>query len=321
MDPIGAAGSDPIAQALGSIAVQSSIFCLSELRAPWGFRVEGAGIAKFHMILEGDAWLRLDEREPQHLSCGDLVLLPRGHAHAMSDQPASEVTSLDQLIADHPLEDGSSLRCGGSGPLTRVMCGGFTIAGRGAPRLLGLLPDVLYVDAQSVAAGTWLAPVLGSIEVESANSGPGAGAIQTKIADVFLAQSLRSWLVGAEKAGLPPVALLFEDHAIATMVNDVHNDLATKWTLDKLASNAGLSRTTFVARFRRVVGDSPIHYVSRLRITAAAGLLATTRQSLREVAMATGYENDASLSKAFKREFGVSPGAYRSAAGRLDMGM
>jgi transcriptional regulator GlxA family with amidase domain len=55
-----------------------------------------------------------------------------------------------------------------------------------------------------------------------------------------------------------------------------------------------------------------MHYVSRLRLSEAAGLLATTQLSLQEIAVATGYDNDASLSKAFKRELGQAPGAYRS---------
>jgi AraC-like DNA-binding protein len=317
MDQIGVVTTDPVAAALRSLDVHSSIFCLSELRAPWGFRVEGVGIAKFHIVLEGAAWLRLDTREPCHLGAGDLVLLLRGQAHAMSDHPESAVIGLDQLISEHPLQDGSRLRCGGSGALTRILCGGFSLAGQGATQLLGHVPDILRVDADSVAATTWLAPVLSAIELESAGGGPGASVIQTKIADVFVVQALRSWLAGAEQAGVLPAAVLSNDLVIAAAIEEVRNSLDTRWTIDKMASNAGLSRTAFVARFRKAVGDSPMHYVSRLRLSSAAGLLTTTRQSLHEVAVATGYETDASLSKAFRRELGVAPGAYRGMAGKL----
>jgi transcriptional regulator GlxA family with amidase domain len=182
--------------------------------------------------------------------------------------------------------------------------------------LLELVPDVLRVDGQSVAATTWLAPVLSAMEQEVARRRPGASAIQAKIADVFVAQALRSWLVGAEQAGLLPAGLLSDDGAITFAIRDVENDLGARWTIDRLASNAGMSRTAFVSRFRNVVGDSPMHYVSRLRVSAAAGLLTTTRLSLHEVAVATGYESDASLSKAFRRQLGVAPGAYRAAAGQ-----
>jgi AraC-like DNA-binding protein len=312
----GAAGPDPVSEVLGRLEVRSSIFCLSELRAPWGFRVEGSALAKFHLVLEGAAWLRLDDRDPIPLRTGDLVMLPRGDAHAVSDQLRSVVTGLDRLIAEHPLEDGSRLRCGGSGALTQLLCGGFAVFGEGASPLLELVPDVLHVDGQSVAATTWLAPVLTAMEQEVAGGRPGASAIQTKIADVFVAQALRSWLVGAEQAGLLPAALLTDDGGIAFAIRDVENDLGARWTIDKLASNAGMSRTAFVTRFRSVVGDSPMRYVSRLRVSAAAGLLTTTRLSVHEVAVATGYESDASLSKAFKRQLGVPPGAYRAAAGQ-----
>jgi AraC-like DNA-binding protein len=319
MDRVGAAGTDPIAEALGSLGVHSSVFCLSEFRAPWGFRVDGAGIAKFHMVLEGAAWLRLGIEAPHLVGAGDLVLIPRGQTHTMSDEPASAVTGLDQLLLEHPLEDGVRLRCGGSGALTRVLCGGFSVGGPGLAELLGLVPDILVVDGQSLAATSWLAPVLSAIEDEVATARPGAGAIQSKIADVFVAQAVRSWLIGADQAGVLPVALLSGDEAIRDAMNQVRNDLRAQWTIDKLASNVGLSRTAFVERFRKAVGDSPMHYVSRLRLSAAAGLLITTRQSVHEVALATGYENDASLSKAFRREFGVAPGTYRAAAGQLSL--
>jgi transcriptional regulator GlxA family with amidase domain len=188
------------------------------------------------------------------------------------------------------------------------------VAGEGALSLLELVPDVLCVDGQSVAATTWLAPLLTAMEHEVAGGSPGVSAIQSKVADVFVSQALRSWLVGAERTGLLPAAVLSNDETIMCAIDAIENNLGGKWTIDKLASTAGLSRTAFVTRFRRVVGDSPMHYVSRLRVSAAAGLLTTSRLSLHEVAIATGYDSDASLSKAFRRQLGVAPGAYRAAA-------
>ena len=313
MERLGVAGTDPLGEALGALEVRSSVFCLSDLGAPWGFRVEGAGIAKFHLVLEGAGWLRVDGHDPVPVVAGDVVLLLKGDEHAISDAPDSAVTRLEQLIAAHPLDDASRLRCGGSGARTRLLCGGFTVAGQGAAQLLGLVPDILHVDAQSAAATTWLAPVLTAMEIEMSHS-PGAGAIQSKVAEVFVAQALRSWLIGAEQAGVLSAVLLSQDEAVAAAVGAVQRDVSARWTIEAMASTAGLSRTAFVTRFRTVVGDSPMRYVSRLRLSTAAGLLTTTRLSVHEVAVATGYDSDASLSKAFRRELGVPPGAYRDRA-------
>ncbi len=310
MDPVGARSSDPIADALTALRVRSSIFCLSELTAPWGFSVHGAPMSKFHLVLSGAGWLTLAGEEPVLLRDGDLVLLPRGQAHTMRDEPGTDVIALDRLIAEHSVDGGSRISYGGSGEVTRVLCGAFSLDDE--QRVLPLLPEVLRVDAESVAMSTWLAPMLSSLETEAAGGDQGSSAIQAKIADVFVAQALRAWLTASDRAGVLPVAVLSDDAAVAEAISLVRQRLAAPWTVDRLAAHAGLSRTVFISRFRRSVGESPMRYVTRLRLSAAAGLLSTTRLSLLDIAAATGYQNDSSLSKAFSREFGRAPGSFRA---------
>jgi transcriptional regulator GlxA family with amidase domain len=72
-----------------------------------------------------------------------------------------------------------------------------------------------------------------------------------------------------------------------------------------------MSRTLFATRFRELVGESPIRYLARVRLSRAAGYLTTTNATLYAIAQNTGYDSEASLSKAFKRAFGRSPGEYR----------
>jgi transcriptional regulator GlxA family with amidase domain len=78
-----------------------------------------------------------------------------------------------------------------------------------------------------------------------------------------------------------------------------------------MAQTAGMSRTSFTSRFRGVVGQSPMAYLTELRLRRAAGYLSTTTKSVREIAHLTGYDNEASFSKAFSRLFGRPPGQYR----------
>jgi transcriptional regulator GlxA family with amidase domain len=72
-----------------------------------------------------------------------------------------------------------------------------------------------------------------------------------------------------------------------------------------------MSRTAFAARFRELVGEPPMRYLTRVRLGRAAGYLATSDKTLHEIARLVGYDNAASLSKAFHRGFGSSPGAFR----------
>jgi AraC-like DNA-binding protein len=73
-----------------------------------------------------------------------------------------------------------------------------------------------------------------------------------------------------------------------------------------------MSRSAFAARFRALTGDSPIRYATRCRLARAAQRLRTSNATLAEIAREAGYESEFSFSRAFKRAFGVAPGAYRA---------
>lgn len=312
MNRLATSSGDAISDALSGLNVRSTVFCVSELRAPWAFSVGGAPMAKFHLVLDGEAWLTSEGQPPIRATAGDLVLLLRGQPHAMGSALGLPSPGLDELIEAHPLDDGLRLRCGGLGEVTRLLCGGFVTDQKPIETLV-VAPDVLHVDGRSLAPMRWLTPTLHELEAEAVMRMGGALAVQTKIADVFITQGLRAWLRGAEQLGVLPPALLPDDHAIARAVAVATQNLAAKWTIWKLASLVGLSRTAFVSRFRRTLGTSPMRYIARVRISTAAGLLVTTERPLHEIAATTGYESAAALSKAFSRELGVAPGAYRSA--------
>jgi AraC-like DNA-binding protein len=309
MDVLGPASPDPVADALRSLNVRSSIFCLSELCAPWGFRVDGSKVAKFHVVLAGSAILEVDGGDPITVTEGDVILLPRGDAHTISGEQGSAIVPMQELLVDH-VDGHTRLRYGGSGGVTRLLCGGFTISDHLLDSTVALLPDVVRVDAGSVASTVWLEPVLTTLESEAVAGQLGADAILAKIADVFLAQALRAWLVGAERAGLL-VAGALHDGPIANAVQALRLRFAEPWTLQLLAKHVGLSRSGLATRFRRLVGQPPMRYLAKVRLSQAAGYLATSHLSIYEIARLTGYDNDATLSKAFRREFGRPPGSYR----------
>lgn len=152
---------DVVSDVLHSLAVRSVVYCVSELRAPWRFEVADEPAAKFHLVLEGSALL--DSAAGQiGLARGDLVVLPRGTGHALLDSAGSPAPRLDGLLAEHALDGGRLLRYGGEGRLTRLLCGGLSLA-EGTPRsTLALLPEVLHVQHDPTTTG-WLAPVLAAL--------------------------------------------------------------------------------------------------------------------------------------------------------------
>jgi transcriptional regulator GlxA family with amidase domain len=104
------------------------------------------------------------------------------------------------------------------------------------------------------------------------------------------------------------------DPHVAAAVQLVHGQPQRPWTVGGLAAEVALSRSAFAARFRELVGEPPMRYLVRARLVHAAGLLHTTDLGLGEIARRTGHESESSFSRAFKRVFGIAPGAYRGRA-------
>src|SRR5262245_38429262 len=110
-----ATARDSIDELLAGLKVESTVYCLSELQAPWGFQVDGESVAKFHLVLDGGCWLRVNGNDPARLAVGDLAILPRGEEHAVSDEPETPVRGLERILADHPLDAEARLYYGGQG--------------------------------------------------------------------------------------------------------------------------------------------------------------------------------------------------------------
>ncbi len=303
---------DAVSELLRAVQVRSTVYCVSDLSAPWGFEVEDSTAAKFHLVLEGRCVLTLTSGEEVSLECGDLVLLPAGTGHIVRDQRDSAVRYLDGILADSRADEMAPLIYGGNGASTRLVCGGFVLADTlpGGLRRLGLLPRVLRLDVAASGLSRWLEPVFDLLRDEVGRSRPGTNAILAKLADVFLAQVLRTFLASAEASGITKPGA-FTDPAVGRAVELLHTSPARAWTVASLGAEVGMSRTLFGTRFRQMVGEAPIHYLARVRLSQAAGYLTTTNATLYAIAHQTGYESEASLSKAFKRTFGQSPGEYR----------
>ena len=195
-------------------------------------------------------------------------------------------------------------------PLARLFRSGHPLA---ALTVDGQAP--VRVEGDVIASTAWLSPLLTMIQSEAADGQAGSSAVLAKIADVCLTQALWAWLVGAERAGLLDIGQL-QDAGIGKAVTAIRARPAEHWSLDKLARLAGLSRSAFAARFRTHMGEPPMRYVAKARLSLAAGYLTTGRRSLYEIALLSGYDNESTLSKAFRRELGMPPGRYREAARR-----
>ena len=137
----------------------------------------------------------------------------------------------------------------------------------------------------------------------------------------------RDTVVGPVSATRSAASTLSADHGWIAALNDpvlapalslLHREPDRKWTVAELASGVAVSRSLLDARFRRVLGRSPIRYLTEWRMHLAEQLLATTGTGVAVVARRVGYESAEAFSRAFKRARGISPSHWRARRPRDD---
>jgi AraC-like DNA-binding protein len=202
------------------------------------------------------------------------------------------------------------LRHGGDGPATTVICGLVRFDHPAAQQLVRLLPRLIALDAWSSPEMEWMQSTLRFMAAEARALRPGGDTVITRLADILVIQAIRAWIAHDPSARSGWLGAV-RDPQIGRAIALVHRDPGKTWTVASLASEVGMSRSAFSARFTELVGESAMRYVTRARMHAASLWLKEERTTLAELAGRLGYESEAAFSRAFKRLVGVAPGASR----------
>lgn len=302
---------DALSNILGTIRLEAGVFSRARLHAPWAVKSDRLVHALFHVVVRGTGRLERKGAEPVPWRAGDLLVLPRGHAHVMAAGAHPPIRPIG-AFASEPGGDG--IPCiinGGEGEETMLLCGTFRLHPAASGFVLGHLPDVVHVRPELDTTATWLDASLRMLTAEQLRSRPGADALSARLAEMLFVQVLRSF--AARHPGRCGWLGALFDPQLGSAMSAIHSDPRANWTSDSLARRAGMSRSVFYERFRAAVGEGPSAYVTRWRMVVA-GIALTEGSTLAEAAERTGYGSEASFARAFKRANGVSPGAYRREA-------
>lgn len=307
---------DVIGEILEAVHLRTAIFGKIELGAPWRLRIPEREYLSFYVIARGSAWLDLRgvRARPARgaaefpLSTGDAVILPLGSAHELRDVDRSTAPVLSFDYDACPRQPHAA-RAGGDGPVTSLIIGHFTLSSAPRNALLASLPPAIHLPAGSMSASPQLAGLVPLILSESASPGPGSSIVLARLADLLFVHALRHWVstAGQSACGLRAVA----DSAIGAALRLMHARPGDPWTVERLASSVAMSRSAFAARFTELVGEPPLQYLARWRMTIAAERLREDDAVIANVAQAVGYANPVAFSKAFARMQGVGPGTFR----------
>jgi AraC-like DNA-binding protein len=252
---------------------------------PWELAVPASEEAPFYVVAGGSCRLEIEGQTPLELTQGDLVLLPRGDAHTLR------------------------------GPTTQLVGGYFRFDSPFSVPVLHAMGSTIVVRADDEGQQEGIKPLLSLFCRERRSGEPGSRAAMSGLLKLLFIQILREVLTRGhdeKSCAANPLVLLF-DPSLRKAAEAIHFEYQRPWTIADLADLAGMSRTTFAVKFQELTGTSPLAYLTQVRMLDAIDKLEGTNQTLEAIAQQVGYGSEAAFSTAFKRELGLSPGAYRKA--------
>ena len=316
---------DPISDIFKTMQVKAAVHSRLEATAPWalsraakeadgthsnGKSVSPSDLGHFAMVSRGNCWLKIEGvADPIPLTGGDCFLLAPGSAYTLSDDPRTRAKSFCQVARPN----NNVIIYGGGGAPTSIISG-FLSFDKLSLRPLGqLLPQLIVIKAEQ-ARTLALHTTLQLLASEMAEQSPGSDIVANRLAEVLFIQTIRAHIASCSEGCKQPWLRAIFDPKIGAALRSIHDNVNSPWTVESLADAAGMSRSAFAMRFKELLGQTPLDYVTEWRMQRAIPLLQSGDKKLTEIAQAVGYESDAAFSKAFKRVVGVAPGEYRANA-------
>lgn len=301
--------SDPLSDVLGTLNLRGGIFVRTEAASPWSLSF-AKGEAHFHVVERGEVIATVGgSKKSIRAVAGDLLVFPHGDGHEIADKRGRKGVSLDAVVKRGWDAEARVLRIGVGEPDTQIICGTFNLDPSGREALLSALPPVLHVEGRSGRPSGQIDLVMRIFLAEAHGTSPGSPLCAARLIDLILIQAIRDWL-SKQPANVGGWLGAMRDPHVGPALARLHDDPAHAWSVEELAQRVGLSRSPLASRFRLLVGEPPLRYLTRWRMHLAAQML---RQgaSVREAGERVGYASEAAFSRAFKRCIGKPPVKFR----------
>lgn len=280
---------DPITDLFTLLHVKNVTYKRLDVTAPWGLNLGCYQDAKFGMVIHGMCWITsdLENAEPLLLNEGDCYIVPHGTPYRLHDSPATPARDLLEVVKE---QKGESIVYGGGGTSATLICGRFLFDEAGRLSLTSLLPPFLHIPTSQERASA-LRTTQQLLTAEMLSSDLGTQVVVNRLADVFFVQAARTYIASNEH-GAPGWLAAMADPAMGKVLTAMHRQIEYPWTVERLAQTIGWSRSAFALRFKQLVGESPMEYMTRWRMYKASSLLREQEKNLVWVANMVGYDSD-----------------------------
>jgi AraC-like DNA-binding protein len=303
---------DPLTEMLRGLRLDGIVYGRCRMAEPWALAFPMQQAARLHFVANAGCWLRCSEGDWMELRAGDAVLLPRGAAHVLASAPGVEPVPFRTCQRAPICEDVFAVNGGGGGQVCVLFCGSLHFNIDAMHPLMQLMPDVMRacdLDRHEPAIPYLIEAMARETELDRV----GAAGILARLADVLAASLIRTWVEHGCGDATGWLAAVREPD-VGRVLAAIHLNPEHDWTVAGLAKVMGASRSGFAKRFAEVVGETPAHYVLRVRMHQARLWLQRDRMRVSIAAERLGYESEAAFSRAFKRVLGSPPSHFRSEA-------
>lgn len=314
---------DAFSEILSGLKLNGALYFSAEFSAPWSFSsppstalsellaLGATHVVIYHLLIEGNAIVRLADEQSLQLEPGDVVVLPQGDAHEMtSGKGATAALQSSAILSRIKARDLSPVHAGGGGVTSRFACGYMACDPYIGRPILNGLPPLFKVNIRADRSGQWLENSILHLVGEAGSGEVGSAAMLSKLSEALFVDTLRRYI-----AALPDQQVGWlagtRDPIVGKSLELLHKRVAHSWTIADLSDEVGISRSALIERFTRYLSEPPMTYLTRWRLQLAARSLAMTSRGVAEIAAEVGYESEAAFNRAFKREFGDPPGKYR----------
>lgn len=314
---------DALSDVLRGVRLTGAVFFAVDACAPWVAEAPPASVVgphilpgvehviEYHVVTSGSCWGGLLDEPAIRLGAGDVIVFPQGDSHVMASAPGMRGhPDLEEYRAAAMQRLPISVSVGsGSGERAELICGFLGCDARPFNPLLSALPRVIHI-ATSDDKGSLVRRFMELALAESSARSSGSDCVLSRLSELLFVEVVRRYVASLPSENVGWLSGL-RDETVGRALQKLHQSPARAWSLEELAREVGVSRSTLAERFAHFVGVPPIQYLTQWRMQLAASLLRTTNLGLAEIAERVGYGSEAALSRAFKRSVGVAPAPYR----------
>jgi AraC-like DNA-binding protein len=297
---------DSLSTILDAIHLKSMVYEKLTLSAPWGLDLLQDNNSQFWRLEKGRCFLKISGAPAIEMKEGDLIFVPHGSSHWIADNPRSKRIPSAKYVAakqeGHPLfNDGENK--------TILVGGHFEFDTRSLHPFLKDLPAIMHISALKQTEHSWLQQSSRLLFEELGINSHGSRIIISRLAEIIFIYIIRTYLEQADNMG--GFLLALKDERISNGLRLMQESPEKEWTLDMLATNVGMSRTLFFNDFKRLVGETPISYLTNWRIIKSKEILMVSKENISEIAIQVGYQSEAAFNRIFKLKTGQTPANYR----------